>query len=188
MTGAVIADRRTSSSPTALAAHPTWRLARILAVLLGALAIVVVLSLFVGSSRLAPDAVMRALTGRAAPDSVERVVVLGVRLPRIIVAVLTGGALAVAGVAFQALTRNPLAEPAVLGVSSGAAFGVVLAQVVGLGPGVLAALGLTAFAFAGAIVAAGTVYLIASAQRGLAVPTLLLAGVIVGVFFSAAIA
>ena len=49
----------------------------------------------------------------------------------VLVAVLAGGALAVAGVAFQGLTRNPLAEPSVLGVTSGAAFGVVLAQILG---------------------------------------------------------
>ena len=170
-----------------LGSKPAWRLIRTVAVLLGCLAVVAAVSLFVGSAHLAPEAVVRAVTGRAATDSVERVVTLGVRLPRIAVAMLGGGALAVAGVAFQALTRNPLAEPAVLGVSSGAAFGVVVAQVFGLHAGGLAALGLTAFAFAGAIVAAGAVYLIASAQRGLAVPTLLLAGVIVGVFFSAAI-
>src|SRR5207245_2391407 len=98
-----------------------------------------------------------------------------------------GGALAVAGVGFQALTRNPLGEPSVLGVSSGAAFGVVLAQILGLSSGIVAALGVAAFAFAGALLAATIVYLIATAPGGLAVQTLLLAGVIVGIFFSAAI-
>ncbi len=112
---------------------------------------------------------------------------LSLRLPRIAVAVLAGGALAVAGVAFQALTRNPLAEPSVLGVSGGAAFGVVIGQSLGLGGGLLEAAGLTAFAFAGALVAAGAVYLIAVAGRGLQIQTLLLAGVIVGIFFASAI-
>jgi iron complex transport system permease protein len=93
----------------------------------------------------------------------------------------------VAGVAFQALTRNPLAEPSVLGISSGAAFGVVLGQSAGLGAGLVEAAGLTVFAFAGALVAAATVYAIAAAGRALAIPTLLLAGVIVGIFFSSAI-
>ena len=72
----------------------------------------------------------RAGVGRARRDAV-------IRLPRIAVAVLAGGALAVAGVAFQALTRNPLAEPSVLGVTSGAAFGVVIGQSFGLGWGIL---------------------------------------------------
>jgi iron complex transport system permease protein len=115
------------------------------------------------------------------------VVTLGLRLPRIAVAMLAGGALAVAGVAFQGLTRNPLAEPAVLGVSSGAAFGVVVAQIFGLGLGALAALGVTAFAFAGALLAAAAVWLIAAAPGGFGVQTMLLAGVIVGIFFSSAI-
>ena len=74
-----------------------------------------------------------------------------------------------------------------LGVSSGAAFGVVVAQICGLGVSTLAALGVTAFAFAGAVLAAGAVWLIAAGGRGLSIQTLLLAGVIVGVFFSAAI-
>lgn len=163
------------------------RLAVIMAVLVVVLGVAVATALMLGSAAVSPAAVVRVLSGRAAPDSIERVVTLGLRLPRIAVAVLAGGGLAVAGVAFQALTRNPLAEPAILGVSGGAAFGVVVGQIFGLGWSLLEALGLTAFAFAGAIVAAGAVYLIASAQRGLAVPTLLLAGVIVGIFFSSAI-
>jgi iron complex transport system permease protein len=118
---------------------------------------------------------------------VESIVTLSLRLPRVLAAALAGGALAVAGVGFQGLTRNPLAEPSVLGVSSGAAFGVVVAQICGLGVSTLAALGVTAFAFAGAVLAAGAVWLIAAGGRGLSIQTLLLAGVIVGVFFSAAI-
>jgi iron complex transport system permease protein len=114
-------------------------------------------------------------------------VVLNIRLPRILVAALAGGALAVAGAAFQALTRNPLAEPAVLGVSGGAAFGVVVGQLFGLGAGIVEALGLAALAFAGAFVAAAVVYLIASTAAGTPVHTLLLAGVIVGLFFGSAI-
>jgi iron complex transport system permease protein len=165
--------------------------ARRLAALLGVLAAVLVLAgaaaLFVGSAAISPRAVVAAVTGRADAGSVESVVTLSIRLPRILVAILAGGALAVAGVAFQALTRNPLAEPSVLGVSGGAAFGVVIGQSVGLGAGLLAAAGLTAFAFAGALLAAAAVYLIAAAGRSLQIQTLLLAGVIVGIFFSAAI-
>src|SRR5206468_2299672 len=71
--------------------------------------------------------------------------------------------------------------------SSGAAFGVVLAQILGLSSGIVAALGAAVFAFAGALLAATIVYLVATAPGGLAVQTLLLTGVIVGIFFSAAI-
>ena len=163
------------------------RLALALGVLGLALLVVAALALFVGSAGLSPGAVARALAGQASADSVESVVTLQLRLPRVAAAALAGGALAVAGVAFQGLTRNPLAEPSVLGVSSGAAFGFVLAQVFGLGLSALQALGVAVFAFAGALLAAGAVYLIARVPGGLSVPTLLLAGVIVGIFFTSAI-
>ncbi|OGL08070.1 MAG: hypothetical protein A3F92_02285 [Candidatus Rokubacteria bacterium RIFCSPLOWO2_12_FULL_71_22] len=165
---------------------PGARLVAVLGVLALVLLLVGAAALFVGSAALSPGAVLAALTGRTGARSIESVVTLSIRLPRIAVAALAGGALAVAGVAFQALTRNPLAEPSVLGVSGGAAFGVVIGQSVGLGFGVLGAAGLTAFAFAGAVVAAGAVYLVAGAGR-LSVQTLLLAGVIVGLFFASAI-
>lgn len=164
---------------------------RRLALALGVLGLVLVavatLSMFVGSAGLSAGAVARALAGRAGPDSVESVVTLQLRLPRVLAAVLAGGGLAVAGVAFQGLTRNPLAEPAVLGVSSGAAFGVVVAQIFGLGLSIVQALGVTVFAFGGALLAAGAVYLIAVMPGGLSIQTLLLAGVIVGIFFTSAI-
>jgi len=163
------------------------RLAVALAALASALVAIALAALFVGSAGLSPSAVARALTGRAEPASVEAIVTLSLRLPRVAVAMLAGAALAVAGVGFQALTRNPLAEPSVLGVSSGAAFGVVLAQIMGFETGLVAAFGIAVFAFAGALLAAGVVYLVSTAPGGLAVQTLLLAGVIVGIFFSAAI-
>jgi len=163
------------------------RLAVVLTVLGVVLTGVALAALFVGSAGLSASAVARALAGRAEASSVEAIVTLSLRLPRVAVAVLAGAALAVAGVGFQALTRNPLAEPSILGVSSGAAFGVVLAQILGFRTGILAALGVAVFAFGGALLAAAVVYLIAVAPGGLAVQTLLLAGVIVGIFFSAAI-
>jgi iron complex transport system permease protein len=165
---------------------PSRRLASALVALSTILVAAAILALFVGSAQLSPSVVLAVLTGRESADSVASVVTLGLRLPRIMVAALAGGGLAVAGVAFQALTRNPLAEPSILGVSAGAAFGVVLAQIFGFGFTFIAALGLAAFAFAGALVAAAAVYLIA-AGAGMAIPTLLLAGVIVGIFFSSAI-
>lgn len=142
---------------------------------------------FVGSAGLAPGGVLAALTGRAGVGSTEHAVVWTLRVPRIAAAVLAGAALAVAGVGFQALTRNPLAEPSVLGVSSGAAFGVVVGQLLGPGGGPADALRLTLFGFAGALVAGVAVYLIAATGGGLPVQTLLLAGVIVGIFFASAI-
>ncbi len=166
---------------------PVRRLLRVLGMLAAVLVVVAAGALFLGSAAISPRAVLSAMTGRAPAESVASVVTLSIRLPRIAVAALAGGALAVAGVAFQALTRNPLADPSVLGISGGAAFGVVIGQSFGLGFGALEAVGLTAFAFAGAVLAAGGVYLIAAAGRGLQIQTLLLGGVIVGIFFASAI-
>ena len=163
------------------------RLLAALAVLSLATVSLAVAGLFVGSAPVSARAVVAVLTRQGTATPVDEVVVLSLRLPRIAAALLAGGALAVAGAGFQGLTRNPLAEPSVLGVSSGAAFGVVLAQVFGLRTGLLEALGLTAFAFAGAFVAGAAVYLIAASAGGLPVHTLVLAGVIVGIFFSSAI-
>jgi iron complex transport system permease protein len=146
-----------------------------------------VLAILLGSARLSPLAVLHVLGGGVAVGSTEHVVVLGLRLPRIAAAVLAGGALAVAGVGFQALTRNPLAEPSVLGVSAGASFGVVVAQLVGGGGALFDTIRITAFGFGGALVAGAAVYAIASVHGGFPVQTLLLSGVIVGIFFGSAV-
>jgi iron complex transport system permease protein len=167
---------------------PGFRLTLLLALLSLGAAVVGLGALFIGSAPVSPRAVVAVLTGHGGRTDVADVVVLSLRLPRVLAALLAGGALAVAGAGFQALTRNPLAEPSVLGVSSGAAFGVITAQVFGLRAGLLEALGLTAFAFSGALAAGIAVYAIASRAGGLPVHTLVLSGVIVGIFFSSAIA
>lgn len=157
-------------------------------VLLGVgLVAAVTIAVFLGSARLSPATVLQVLTGGASAGSIESVVILSLRLPRIAAAALAGGALAVAGVGFQALTRNPLAEPSVLGVSSGAAFGVVIAQLIGSTGAVVDALKVTAFGFGGALVAGAAVYLIASVHGSFPIQTLLLSGVIVGIFFASAV-
>jgi iron complex transport system permease protein len=161
------------------------RLIRVLTVLtVGALAASAI-AMFVGSAGLAPGRVVDALLGQG--SEAEALVILGLRLPRIAAALLAGGALAVAGAGFQALTRNLLADPSILGVSGGAALAVVLGQLLGLGASLVAVLGLATFAFAGALGAALLVYAIAARNGQLPLQTLLLAGVIVGLFFSAAI-
>ncbi|PWJ54201.1 iron complex transport system permease protein [Quadrisphaera granulorum] len=88
-----------------------------------ALVAAVVLSLAVGAKPLAPAAVLDALAGRGSADAQY---VMGLRLPRTAAAVLAGAALAVAGALVQGLTRNPLADPGLLGVNAGAAFAVAL--------------------------------------------------------------
>lgn len=165
-----------------------WRLLGAVAGLGLCALLVMVGALAVGPVRLGLRDIAAAMIGQGVPEeSLASTVVLKLRLPRILLAAMTGAGLAVAGASFQALTRNPLADPSLLGVSSGAAFGVVLAQVLGLGPTPLGFLGLTGFAFLGAVLAACSVYLIARIGALLPIQTLLLAGVIVGLFFSSAI-
>ncbi|MFO0729456.1 MAG: iron ABC transporter permease [Nitrospiraceae bacterium] len=110
-----------------------------------------------------------------------------VRLPRILLALLVGGCLSVAGAALQALLRNPLADPYVLGVSSGAALGASLATAFGLGQTLLTWMVLPLWASAGGLAAVALVYRIASLHGRLPVHTLLLAGVIVNAILSAMI-
>lgn len=144
------------------------------------------LGLLLGPVPIGPRAILRALWVHG--DDIESVVILRLRLPRVLLAALSGGGLAIAGAAFQAITRNPLADPAVLGVAGGAAFAVVGAEIAGLGRTPFGYIGLSVFAFLGAILAAGIVFLVARVNGDLPVQSLILAGVIVGLFFSASIA
>jgi iron complex transport system permease protein len=95
--------------------------------------------------------------------------------------VLVGSALAVAGAAMQGLFKNPMADPYVIGISSGAAFGATISIVLGVG-GVIF---MPAMAFMGAISSAFLVYNIAKTDEGMQVETLLLSGIAVAIFFSA---
>src|SRR5437764_2669612 len=89
-----------------------------------------------------------------------QVILLQLRLPRVLLAMVVGAALAVAGTLFQGLFRNPMADPAIIGVSSGAALGAVVVIVAG-GAAALGGLGVSAAAFVGAIVTAFLVYRLA---------------------------
>ena len=120
------------------------------------------------------------VTGAEPVDETSRNVVLLVRLPRILLAVLVGGGLAVSGAALQAVFHNPLVSPQIIGVSSGASFGGALALFLGLGAGLLVGL-----AFAFGLVALGVVYAIARGEEGSPMLVVVLAGVVTGAFFSA---
>jgi len=109
------------------------------------------------------------------------------RFPRLLLAALTGSALAMAGAAFQALLRNPLAEPYTLGVSSGAALGAVLAIKLGLDISLFGFSSVPLFAFIGSLAAMGLIYLLARGAGGLPGSILLLAGVTISFFFSSMI-
>lgn len=142
-----------------------------------------VFALSVGAAGLPLGDVLDAFTGAADPTT--RTIVLELRLPRVALALVAGGGLALAGAVFQAVLRNALAEPYVLGVAGGAAVGAVAAVVFGLAviPGVV-----QLSALAGAIGAMVLVLRIAlRVGRTLDTRVLLLAGVVVGAFFNAVI-
>ncbi|HEV2130718.1 MAG TPA: iron ABC transporter permease [Longimicrobiaceae bacterium] len=138
----------------------------------------------VGAVPLSIGEILRAARGIG--DSTTVTIVRELRLPRSLQAGLVGAALAASGATFQALLRNPLAEPYILGISGGAAVGAVMAVV--LGWAAVAAWAVPVAAFAGAILAILLVLRIAaSAGRSLDTRVLLLAGVVVGAFFNACI-
>ena len=121
--------------------------------------------------------------GFGPPDtSVAAAVVWNLRLPRILLAGAVGAALAASGAVFQASFRNPLVEPYILGVSSGAAFGAALGLVVPRFP-----LSVQIAAFAGAVAAVGLVYLLARSRHDAPTVTLVLSGLIVGSVFAAGV-
>jgi iron complex transport system permease protein len=152
---------------------PARRGLAVLAVLV-LLVVALGLSLAVGSRPVDLGTVWGALTGQDVPPA-DHAAVVGLRLPRTVLGLLAGSALAVAGALMQALTRNPLADPGILGVSSGAAFAVAMGVVL---LGVTRPSGYVWFAFAGALVATLAVYLVGSAGRSNASPAqLTLAGV-----------
>ncbi|MEU7691451.1 FecCD family ABC transporter permease [Microbispora hainanensis] len=136
------------------------------------LVLAVLLSLAVGSRQIAPSVVIDALTHGGGSGDAQ--VVRSLRVPRTLIGVMAGVALAVAGTVMQGITRNPIAEPGILGVSQGASVGVVCAIAF---LGVHSLTGYVWFAFAGAGIAAVAVYVIASGGRGGATPVkLALAG------------
>ncbi|WP_302961853.1 iron ABC transporter permease [uncultured Adlercreutzia sp.] len=150
----------------------------------GAAAVVLAagLSLFLGSTAIAPDQVIAALLS---PDMAnqEHVAVLELRGPRTVGCIVVGAAFAVAGALMQGVTRNPLADSGLLGINAGAAF--ALALCLALLPGMSFA-GVVVASFAGAALAMGAVYGAVSFRRRTVDPVLLvLAGCAVGLFLTA---
>lgn len=155
------------SARRALAARRIgWTAAAVAALLLA-----VLLSLAVGARSVAPTAVLDAvLNGGHSPDAE---VVRELRVPRTLIGLMVGAALALAGTVLQGITRNPIADPGILGISQGASVGVVLAIAFA---GVHTLSGYVWFAFAGAAVASVAVYAIAARGRGGATPVKLALG------------
>ncbi|HON59670.1 MAG TPA: iron ABC transporter permease [Smithella sp.] len=147
-----------------------------------------ILSLSLGSVPIDPDRIFRFFAGGgtgSALSSEERLILFSVRLPRIVFAGVVGATLALGGAVFQAILRNPLADPYILGISGGSALGAIVGIVIGAGSFYL---GIPLLAFAGALVTVFLVFFIAGGARSrLPDNALLLSGVVVNAFFSAAI-
>ncbi|WP_320775818.1 iron ABC transporter permease [Streptomyces sp. CRN 30] len=140
----------------------TWRPRTLLVTLAGLLlaCALVVTAIAVGGAGVSVPGILRTLVGRG--DAVDRLIVLDLRMPRVLTGALVGLALGVAGALMQTVTRNPLATPDVIGVSSGASFGAVAAILIGGGGesvgGALLGAGVPTVAALGAILAAVLVY------------------------------
>ena len=113
----------------------------------------------------------------------QEAVLLHIRLPRTIVGLLVGAGLGISGAVLQGIFSNPLADPGIIGVSSGASVGAVLA--IGIGISASSVLLLPAFAFVGAMLAVGLTVSLSMRHGRIPVMTLLLSGVVVGMFLAA---
>ena len=147
------------------------------------LGISVWLGLSIGSTGQNLKEVFTLLTGYGEPDATLANIVWRIRLPRVLLAALAGATLSLGGLVFQAILRNPLAEPYILGISGGAAIGAIIGILLGLSrfPGV------ALFAFGGCMATLFLVLVIASVKLSLKQDSLILAGVMVNAFCSSVI-
>lgn len=148
------------------------------------------IALGIGPVAISPGTVVRIVIHRLAPSmvtpdwpTVYGTIVLDVRLPRVLLGVLVGAGLSVVGVTLQALVRNPLADPHIIGVSGGASVGATAVIVLGLNP--FGIYSLSAAAFVGALVALVLVYVLAQRSGRLTPLRLILAGVAMSYLFAA---
>ena len=169
-----------SARPAARCRKMAWRWI-LLAVFAGAS---LLLAVGAGSVPIPPLKLLSALFG--AGEDNTRELVVGLRLPRVALAFLTGAALAVGGTVMQSVLENPLASPFGLGVSAGAGLGATAVLVTGLSAGTLGAVLLPAAGFAGAMVTVLLVLALARAlDRRVSTVTVVLIGMVASLFFSA---
>lgn len=172
---------QTEGAPPGPARRPLPRLP-----LLAAATVVVALAaLALGRYVVPPNEMLRLLAGHLLPvrhtwTDTEETIILDVRLPRVLLSLLIGGALALSGAALQGLFRNPLVSPDVIGVASGASFGGVLALLLGLG-----SFAVVGGAFGFGLLALAIVILIGRLNSGNPILMLLLGGTVTGAFFGA---
>ncbi len=165
-----------------------WRVQA--ALLTACLLTAVILALGVGAVRVPLPEMLSLLDPRAGhglQDQAVRSIILELRLPRALMAATAGAALAIAGGTFQALLRNPMADPYVTGVSSGASLGAAVAIVLGLNFRFLGLGAIPLVSFCGALGTGLVVYHLARSGNSLPVLTLLLAGLAVGAVISAVV-
>jgi len=151
--------------------------------LLGVLLAAVYLGMSIGSTGVARGAVARSLPGALADDATLRTIIWEIRFPRALLAALIGATLSLGGLVFQAILRNPLAEPYILGISGGAAIGAISGILLGLShfPGISLA------SFAGSMATLVVLLVIAGTRTMAQNNRLLLSGVMVNAFCGAVI-
>lgn len=154
--------------------------AAILLILALALLLVIAVSLLLGASPISLHDLLNALMN---PGTITPVtlIVWKLRVPRILLGMMVGAGLATSGCVMQSILRNPLADPYTLGISGGAALGVMLAYISGLAS--ISFLMVPLCAFAGTLISTVIMYAIAS-RRSFSPSTLILSGIILGFFFS----
>ncbi len=178
-----------------LTRYRKWR--QIIVALLGLLGLVTVFSLNIGFAQIPIPHIVRILLnevpivanplGSSGFSESERLIVIQIRLPRVFAGILAGVSLATSGVVFQGIFRNPMADPYILGVSSGAALGAALAIVLKVGFTLFGIETVPVMAFIGAVIASLAVYNIARVGSRVPMVTLLLSGIAVSIFLSAVV-
>lgn len=159
------------------------RMTMVSLVLLLLLLAVMIAGLAMGSSGASLDSIWTSLFSNGTGHSMENAIIWRIRLPRVLLAALVGAALSLGGLVFQALLRNPLAEPYILGISGGAAIGAIIGIIWGLSriPGV------SLTAFAGSLATLVLIIFISSGRAVVVKDALLLSGVMVNAFCTAVI-
>jgi iron complex transport system permease protein len=153
-----------------------------------ALVLVMILAVGIGSEYIAPPKVFTAIANGVTGHltGAQDTIIWQMRLPRVLLAALVGAALAISGAAFQGLFRNPLADPYLLGVASGAGFGATLVMVFAASVPFLMTLGVPLAAFIGGLLSVVCVFLLARQGKTAPLITLILAGVVIGSVLTAA--
>ena len=150
------------------------------------LLVCVLIGVAAGAVHISPSRILAILLGREGLASAERVILLYLRLPRVVTAGVIGASLSLAGVLFQGLFRNPMAEPYVLGTSGGAAFGAALGMFLFPHSALLGFGAAATFAFLGAVLTITIVYMVARVGGRTPTVALLLSGFAVSMILNEA--